>query len=104
MEPGYLGSTLFSEDLHGHCNDPVAKLALPRRIRQVIPTKKSMFPLAINYDADIHDALASMRILDGTLPLHSKYGAPVNFFVFCSSARCKLLCQTEYSGAWVSAL
>ena len=39
-----------------------------------------MFPLAVSYDADIHDALANMRTLDGTLPLHSKYGAPVNLF------------------------
>jgi hypothetical protein len=59
-----------------------AKRALPRRILQVIPKKKSMFLLAVNYDADIHDALASMRILDGTLPRHSEYGAPVNFFAF----------------------
>jgi hypothetical protein len=36
-----------------------------------------MYPLAVNYDADIHDALASLRILDGTIPRHAKHGAPV---------------------------
>jgi hypothetical protein len=40
-----------------------------------------MFPLAVNYDADIHDALASMRTLDGAIPLHAKYGTPVIFFL-----------------------
>jgi hypothetical protein len=60
-----------------------------------------MFPLAVNYDADIHDALESLRILDGTIPRHAKHGAPV---LFCSSAHCQVLCQTEYSCAWVSAL
>ncbi len=39
-----------------------------------------MYPLAVNYDADIHDALASLRILDGTIPRHAKHGAPVNIF------------------------
>jgi len=36
-----------------------------------------MYPLAVNNDADIHDALASLRILDGTIPRHAKHGAPV---------------------------
>ncbi len=39
-----------------------------------------MFPLAVNYNADIHDALASLCILDGTFPLHAKHGAPVVCF------------------------
>ncbi len=39
-----------------------------------------MYPLADNYDADIHDALVSLRILDGTIPRHAKHGAPVIFF------------------------
>jgi hypothetical protein len=52
-----------------------------KRMNVSVPKDESlMFPLAVNYDADIHDALASMRILDGTLPRHSKFGAPVNFF------------------------
>jgi hypothetical protein len=41
--------------------------------------KSLMFPLIVNYDADIHDALASLRILDGTIPRHAQHGAPVNF-------------------------
>jgi hypothetical protein len=39
-----------------------------------------MFPLAVNYDADIHDALASLRILDGTISRHAKHGAPMYVF------------------------
>jgi len=32
------------------------------------------------YDPDIHDALANLRRLDGSIPVHDKYGPPVNFF------------------------
>jgi hypothetical protein len=39
-----------------------------------------MYPLAVNNDADIHDALAILRILDGTIPIHAKRGAPLNCF------------------------
>jgi hypothetical protein len=37
-------------------------------------------PLAHEYDPDIHDAIAQMRILDGSKPVHSKHGPPVKFF------------------------
>ncbi len=37
-------------------------------------------PLQSVYDAEIHDAVANMRRLDGPIPVYSKYGAPVNFF------------------------
>ncbi len=46
-----------------------------------------MFPLAVHYDADIHNALASLRILDGTLPRHNLYGAPVNVFAPARTAK-----------------
>ncbi len=39
-----------------------------------------MCPLAALYDADIHDALANLRRLDGSIPKHDKYGPSVNFF------------------------
>jgi hypothetical protein len=39
-----------------------------------------MYPLAVNNDADIHDALEILRILDGTIPIHAKRGAPLNCF------------------------
>jgi hypothetical protein len=31
-------------------------------------------------DTEIHDAVANMRCLDGSIPIHPQYGAPVNFF------------------------
>ncbi len=34
-----------------------------------------MCPLAMCYDADIHDALANLRKLDGSIPVHDKYFA-----------------------------
>lgn len=37
-------------------------------------------PLVNDYDEDIHNAISQMRILDGTVPPHSKHGPPVNFF------------------------
>ena len=59
-----------------------------KRQNVVVPKDESlMFPLAVNYDADIHDALASMRVLDGTLARHSKHGMPVNFFAPKRSAK-----------------
>ena len=37
-------------------------------------------PLGHHYDADLHDAIAHLRILDGSLPEHAKHGRSVNFF------------------------
>jgi len=37
-------------------------------------------PLGHEYDADVHDAIAHLRILDGSLAPHSKHGRSVNFF------------------------
>ena len=37
-------------------------------------------PLGHQYDPDLHDAIAHLRILDGSLPEHSKHGRAVNFF------------------------
>jgi hypothetical protein len=38
-----------------------------------------MCPLAAFYDCYIHDALANMLHLDGSLPVHPNYGPSVNF-------------------------
>ena len=43
-------------------------------------SKMCPFGSADYYDADIHDALANMRRLDGSPLPHEKYGPPVNFF------------------------
>ena len=37
-------------------------------------------PLGHEYDADLHDAIAHLRILDDSLPEHAKLGSAVNFF------------------------
>ena len=37
-------------------------------------------PLAHEYDQEVHDAIAHLRILDGSLPEHATYGRSVNFF------------------------
>ena len=39
-----------------------------------------MCPMEVYYDGDIHDAVANLRRLDGTIPVHPQYGVPVNFF------------------------
>jgi hypothetical protein len=36
--------------------------------------------LGHTYDADIHCAIAHLRILDGSLPVHPTHGRSVNFF------------------------
>ena len=40
----------------------------------------TLCPLDHAYDADIHDAIAHLRILDGSLPEHPKHGRSVNCF------------------------
>ena len=42
--------------------------------------ESKMCPLELYYDADIHDAVANLRKLDGDIPVHPQYGMPVNFF------------------------
>jgi hypothetical protein len=39
-----------------------------------------MCPMEVYYDGDIHDTVANLRRLDGTIPVHPQYGVPVNFF------------------------
>ena len=64
-----------------------------------------MFPLAVNYDADIHDALESLRILDGTIPRHTKHSAPVICFAPACTVRFFVKPNTPvHATAWVSAL
>jgi hypothetical protein len=48
---------------------------------QVTPIDDSrMCPLQVYYDGDIHDALANLRRVDGSIPFSKKYGMSVNFF------------------------
>jgi hypothetical protein len=42
--------------------------------------ESKMSQLELYYDADIHDAVANLRKLDGDIPMHPQYGMPVNFF------------------------
>ena len=37
-------------------------------------------PFLEHYDGNLHDALANMRSLDGSIDPHPQYGPPVNFF------------------------
>ena len=37
-------------------------------------------PLVREYGPNIHYAVAQLRVLDGSIPVHPKHGAPVNFF------------------------
>ena len=53
---------------------------VPSRGDQNDDSKMCPFGSADHYDADIHDALANMRRLDGSPAPHDKYGPPVNFF------------------------
>jgi len=39
-----------------------------------------MCPLGVFYDADVHDALANLRKLDGAIPLHHQYGMSAKKF------------------------
>ena len=36
--------------------------------------------LGHEYDPDVHDAIANLWILDGSLPEHPTHGSAVNFF------------------------
>ena len=37
-------------------------------------------PLGHEYDPDIHDAIANLRILEGSLPEHARHGSAFNCF------------------------
>ena len=41
--------------------------------------ESKMCPLEVYYDADVHDALANLRKLDGDIPVHPQYGMSVIF-------------------------
>ena len=46
-----------------------------------LPRDQPMWcPMVREYDPNIHSAVAQLRVLDGSIPIHSKHGAPVNFF------------------------
>ena len=47
----------------------------------------SSCPLGHQYDPDLHDAIALLRILDGSLPEHAKLGRAVNFFAPAETAK-----------------
>ena len=44
-------------------------------------------PLGHEYDADLHDAIAHLRILDGSLPEHAKLGSAVNLCAPAGTAK-----------------
>ena len=44
-------------------------------------------PLGHEYDADLHDAIAYLRILDGSLPEHAKLGHAVKFSAPAGTAK-----------------
>ncbi len=44
------------------------------------PVCRWMCSLEVYYDADVHDALANLRRLDGDIPVHPQYGMSVIFF------------------------
>ncbi len=56
------------------------KTKLKQQQQSITVDDSKICPLQTLYDADIHDALANLCCLDGTIPKHDKYGAPVNFF------------------------
>ena len=43
--------------------------------------------LGHEYDAELHDSIAHLRILDGSLPEHAKLGRAVNFFAPAGTAK-----------------
>jgi hypothetical protein len=43
-------------------------------------TKMPVCPMEVYCDGDIHDAVANMRKLDRTIPVHPQYGVPRIFF------------------------
>ena len=61
------------------------KLADPKVLSEELSLKSC--PLGHEYDADLHDAIAHLRILDGSLPEHAKLGRAVNFFAPAGTAK-----------------
>ena len=44
------------------------------------PEESKMCPLAHDFDVHIHDAIANLRRLDGSIPPHKDHGRSVDFF------------------------
>ena len=61
------------------------KLADPKVLSEELSLKSC--PLGHENDADLHDAIAHLRILDGSLPEHAKLGRAVNFFALAGTAK-----------------
>ena len=61
------------------------KLADPKVLSEELSLKSC--PLGHEYDADLHNAIAHLRILDGSLPEHAKLGSAVNFFAPAGTAK-----------------
>ena len=47
---------------------------------EVVVDESKQCPFAEHYDGHLHDVLANMRRLDGTIETHAQYGVPVNLF------------------------
>ena len=63
-----------------HVKTKNSRSGLPPRGEHDDAAKSCPFNSANHFDADIHDALANMRRLDGSPLPHERYGPPVNFF------------------------
>jgi hypothetical protein len=62
-------------DRFGPLYIPPHKKHSMRKNNVAVPVDESkMCPLEVYYDADVHDALANMRRLDGDIPVHHQYG------------------------------
>ena len=61
------------------------KLADPKVLSEELSLKSC--PLGHEYDADLHDAIAQLRILDGSLPEHAKHGPAGNVFAPAGTAK-----------------
>jgi hypothetical protein len=57
-----------------HQKQKMKKHDIPARV-----DASKMSPMEVYCDGDIHDAVANLRKLDGTIPVHPQYGVPVNF-------------------------
>ena len=66
---------------------PHKKLNMRKNDVPVPVDDSKICPLEVFYDADVHDALANLRKLDGDISVRHQYGMSVNFFAHKKSRR-----------------
>ena len=76
------------------------ELADPKVLSEELSLKSC--PLGHKYDEDLHDSIAHLRILDGSLPEHAKLVCGLRAVnLFCARWDSKVLGEAQLTSVWL---